>query len=68
VRSTQEERHGERVSKREFSLDITTNSSEVMRLLNILKRRKEKRDKKAWIPAGPLHRYDGYNGVEKRFY
>ena len=54
--------------KNEFSVDITKNSNEVLRLLNILKKRKEKREKKAWIPSGAIHNTDGVNLTQKVYY
>lgn len=54
--------------KRDSSVDITKDSSKILHLLNILKKRKEKRDKKAWIPAGVAKKPDGYNVNTKVFY
>lgn len=59
---------GRATGRRDYSVDITKDSSEVLRLLNILKQRKAQREKKAWIPAGPLHRYDGHNPAPKVYY
>jgi hypothetical protein len=56
------------ITKRDHSVDITKNSSEVLRLLSILKKRKADREKKAWIPSGPLKRFDGYLPSQKVFY
>ena len=63
-----EEKSSKLFNKREFSSDITKNSNEVLRLLNILKKRKEKRERKAWIPAGAIHKLDGVNPSQKIFY
>ena len=56
------------LTKREFSIDITKDSNEVLRLLNILKKRKEKRQRKPWVPSGPMHKADGVNTQQKVYY
>lgn len=62
-------RGSKQLDKREFSVDISKNSSEILRLLNILKKRKDKRDRKAWIPAGVAKaKNDGVSLAPKVFY
>ena len=54
--------------KRDSSVEITKDSSKILNLLSILKKRKEKRGKKAWIPAGVAKKADGYSVTPKIFY
>ena len=72
VISTEADQSIEKTSKlntnREFSIDITKDSNEVLRLLNILKKRKEKRQRKPWVPSGLMHKVDGINTTQKVYY
>jgi len=53
--------------RRDNSVDITKNTSEVLRLLALLKKRKAQREKKAWIPAG-LNRIEAQRATPKQYY
>ncbi|CAI2381275.1 unnamed protein product [Moneuplotes crassus] len=54
--------------KRDLSLDKKKSPRDIRKLLATLKKRKAAREKKAWVPSGPIKHSDGYNPSLKMYY
>jgi len=55
-------------SRRDHSFDIGKESSGALKLLKMLKKRKAQKEKKVWMPTGPVVKTDAYNPSQKLYY